>query len=113
MISAGADMLQRMGAGQMRIGHTDEDDGEPVVWYVTAFFKLPGTWEAAGAMSPASAMFRLLERAMDGGTCQHCKRPTGVVDDTQAADMPGTELICWYAFDPELTKFRRSCEGET
>lgn len=111
MIGACADMLGRLGVSQLRVGWSDEEDGEPIVWYATAHFRIPDAWEAAGAMTPDSAMFRLCERATDGGTCLHCNRPTGIVDDQQASDMPLNELFCWYAYDPELQKFRRSCEG--
>lgn len=111
MVKACADMLQRMGIGELRVGHSDPEDGEPVMWYAMAFFRVPGGWEAAGAMSPERAMFRLCERATDGGHCLHCNKPTGIVDDAQASDMPLNALFCWYAYDPELQKFRRSCEG--
>lgn len=115
MVKVCADLLRRMGVGQLRVGHSDEGDGIPVVWYATASFRTAGgAWEAAGAMTPERAMFRLCERACDGGKCLHCKRPTGVVDDTAAADMPAGDpmgLVCWYAYDPELKTFRRSCEG--
>ncbi len=111
MVVACAQMLERMGIGQLRVGHSDEEDGEPVIWYATAYFRVPGAWEAAAAMNPGRAMFRLCERAMDGGTCLHCGKPTGIVDDAQASDMPMNALVCWYAYDPELKKFRRSCEG--
>ena len=111
MIKACVDMLGRMGATQMRFGYSDPEDGEPVVWYATAHFRVPGGWEAAAAMTPDRAMYRLCERATDGGTCTHCGKPTGIVDDAQASDMPANALICWYAYDPELVRFRRSCEG--
>lgn len=113
MVKACADLLQRIGAREMRVGHSDPEDGQPIVWYATASFRsADNAWEAAGAMSPDRAMYRLCERVCDGGTCTHCARPTGIVVDTQAADMPGTALVCWYAYDPELQTFRRSCEGK-
>lgn len=111
MVTASADLLQRSGVGELRVGHSDPDDGEPVMWYAMAFFRTADVWEAAGAMSLARAMFRLCERVCDGGTCQHCGRPTGVVDNARAADMPLTEMMCWYAYDAELRTFRRACEG--
>lgn len=111
LVTASADLLQRVGVGELRVGHSDPGDGGPVMWYAMAFFRTAGAWEAAGAMSPGRAMFRLCERACDGGTCTHCGRPTGVVDDAQASDMPANALVCWFAYDPELHTFRRSCEG--
>jgi hypothetical protein len=111
LLQACVEMLGRVGVSELRIGYSDPDDGEPVVWYATAHFRTAGAWEAAAAMRPERAAFRLCELAMDGGTCTHCGRPTGIVDDTQASNMPANALICWYAYDPELARFRRSCEG--
>jgi hypothetical protein len=107
---AAIDMVGRMGGRDIRIGFSDEEDGEPVVWYACATFKQGGA-EAAGALSPDRAAIRLVEQLADGGTCTHCLRPTGCIDDAQASDMPMNKLICWIAYDPELRKFRRSCEG--
>jgi len=111
LVAACAEMLGRMGVGELRVGYTDPDDGEPVAWYAMAYFRVQGAWEAAGAMTPDRALYRLCEQVMDGGHCTHCGRPTGVVDDARAADMPANDQICWYALDPELKRFRRECEG--
>jgi hypothetical protein len=65
-------------------------------------------------MTPWRALFRLCEAVMDGGKCAHCGKPTSV-DDKPASDMLEqlTAVVCFYRFDPELSTFRRSCEGQT
>ena len=123
------DLIRRTGSDYFEIrycdGH-DEDAGKPpVVWIALAHWPAmelessegerdhrPEHFEAAGGLSPWHAVFRLCEAVVDGGTCQHCSRPTGV--DDQPADavlQASSAFICWYRFDPELKTFRRSCEG--
>lgn len=114
------DMLGRTGARDFRIGYTPAEDGTPVVWYATASWKqpveagklgLPRTvHEAAAAMDPLAAVFRLAEAVIDGGVCTHCGRPT-IFDPTAE---PGVleAMGCVYAWDPELATFRRGCEGD-
>ena len=103
------DLLGRTGAGAFQIRFCDEE--QPIVWIACA--KWGDVWQAAGGMSPFQAVLQLAESAMDGGTCTHCQKPTGVDDRpidgfiTRAT----SELICWYRYDPELSTFRRSCEG--
>lgn len=110
-ITAGCDMLRRTGVREVQIRYAD--DQEPVIWFVV------GTWERNGRLipqvgadfTPRGAMFALLERVMDGGTCQHCKRPVGV-EENWGLDLSGAinEIVCWYVYDPELKTFRRGCE---
>lgn len=122
---AGLDLLRRTGIREFSIRYSDDE--QPTVWMVV------GTWrfgersdgnvgpvatggelrsDCGGGMTPLSALMRLLDQTIDGGTCMHCRKPTGVVDDfTQT--MPLGNHICWYQFDPELVTFRRGCEGET
>lgn len=105
---AAVDLLGRSGAETFQIRYSD--DPEPVVWVVDAKWKAGR--ECAGALNPLDAILRLLEQVMDGGLCTHCHRPTGVCDDwTQ--EMPMTEVVCWYMYDPEMQTFRRGCEGDT
>jgi hypothetical protein len=101
-----------MGAKEFRIGYSDEEDGEPVVWYATASFSRPGGvyHDATAAMDPLAAAFRLVELFCDGGTCTHCAKPTGVVMEP-GHSMPGQRMVCWFAYDPEMHTFRRGCEG--
>jgi hypothetical protein len=107
----------RVPAALMLLGHTGADKSQvryceeetPVVWIAAACWG--DTWEAAAGMTPRSAVFRLCDQVVDGGTCVHCRRPTGFSPDWDP--MPLSRLICWYKWDPELQVFRRSCEGET
>lgn len=107
------DLLRRCGSSTFRIEHTDEDN-PPIVWVAVAEFAWmgDGVFEAAAAPDPYRAVYRLAEQCVDGGTCAHCRRPTGVLDefDDPTQRMPG---VCWYVYDPELDTMRRGCEGST
>lgn len=119
---AAVDVVRRTGASEIQIRY--QDDEQPTVWVACAkHFQVGGVpvvegtpgaalaWEAAGGMSPYRAVYRLAESLIDGGYCAHCKRGSGIADEL--GDMPLSEAICWYQWDPELETFRRSCEGET
>jgi hypothetical protein len=120
---AGVKLIERTGARSFRIGHSDDDDGDPVVWYATATWSVtssgrPGAataHEAAGAIHPVVAVMRLCDQVITGGQCAHCHQPT--IFDENPADTPFDALLdamgCVYAWDPELRTFRRSCEGDT
>lgn len=124
---AGIKLLERTGIQSFRIGHTDEDDGDPVIWHATATWGIsPSTGrpmprggriqhEAAGALHPLTAVMRLCELVVDGATCIHCLQHT--IFDENPMDTPFDDLLnaigCVYAWDPELKTFRRGCEGDT
>jgi hypothetical protein len=117
---AGVDLIRRVGALQFQIRYSDDE--QPAIWVAVAGFNLnhgrpvPAKqkgklhWESASALDPTIAILRLCESLIDGGTCQHCQRPTGFTPDLDR--MPLDELVCWYQFDPELATFRRGCEGD-
>lgn len=122
---AAVQLLERTGATTFRIGYSDEDDGDPIVWYAVATWRTidaahnvhrTGAAEAAASLHPTDAVLRLCEQVIDGGTCAHCGQPT-IFD----ADPPSTDVVtgilermgCRYAWDPELATFRRGCEGDT
>lgn len=120
--TAAVDLIGRTGATTFRIGYSDEDDGPPTVWYATAVWvsqAAPGgpdtRAEAAAAMDPLSAVLRLCEQVIDGGTCTHCGQRT-IFDPDPPTDDVVSDILdkmgCRYAWDPELATFRRSCEGE-
>ena len=120
---AGVQMIERTGARSFRVGYSAPDEGEPVVWYAVASYGLnPSTGrpmprggrithEASAALDPVRAVLRLCEQLIDGGTCAHCGRHTIFVADSDTAVLD--ELGCVYAWDPELSTYRRNCEGET
>lgn len=106
---AAVQMIERTGAQSFRVGFTPDEDGPPVVWYAVAEWS-GNRAEAAAAMTPLDAVFRLCEQVIDGGICAHCHRATIFVSDmeTDLLDLLG----CVYSYDPELRKFRRDCEGD-
>jgi hypothetical protein len=127
--AAAVELIGRTGADHFEIrycdGH-DEDAGKPpVIWIALAHWPAmelessegsrdhrPEHFEAAGGLSPWRAVFRLCEATIDGGTCQHCHRPTTVDDKPADGALLALEAaFCAYRFDPELKTFRRACEG--
>jgi hypothetical protein len=115
---AGVDMLRRTGAQSFQLRYSDDE--EPVVWVAVAAYsavnpltgKQAEHYECAGALNPTAAIMRLCEQLIDGGTCQHCGRPTIFNTDSQPGDLLNA-VGCVYAYDPELKTFRRDCEGDS
>ncbi|MCU1679223.1 MAG: hypothetical protein JWM93_3981 [Frankiales bacterium] len=107
---AAVDLIGRTGAVDFQIRYCDEDP--PVVWIAVASYRNgeQQVQEAAAAMRPVEAVFRLCAQLIDGGTCAHCGRGTGFHEDVDT--LPAHELVCWYQWDPELATFRRGCEGD-
>jgi len=97
------ELIGRTGAEEFQIRYCEEE--QPLVWVAAARWR--GTWEAAGAMNPVRAVFRLADIVIDGGTCTHCHRPTAFEPDV-GATWPA--FLCPYQWDPELATFRRGCE---
>lgn len=92
--------LGRAGALTVQLRRSDVEP--PDLWLAYCQRKLlpqaPATSEVAAGMSPEDAVYRLLERVLDGSTCQHCGRTIGVVE---VEDLPEDELIttlCWYSY---------------
>lgn len=109
VLAAAVDLIGRSGGQEFQVRYDEEQD--PIVWVAVAKLR-GGRWECAGGKTPAEAAVRLAEEIYDEGRCAHCGRVCGVtVDWTQ--DMPLAKIICWQVFDPEVKRFRRSCEGET
>jgi hypothetical protein len=105
------DMVGRTGAKTWEIRESEpEHKGSPKVWVAIAGYTSHGKWAhlVDASLAPTNAVFKLLEQAVDGNECQHCKRPAGITADFKG--MPVPEAICWYQFDPELSSFRRGCE---
>lgn len=116
--AAAVEMLGRTGADSFQIRYCEEE--EPVAWIAVAHWPLidkpdvsvPEHFEVTAGLTPWRAVFRLCEAVMDGGTCRHCHKPT-MVDDKPPDDLLSVfeANVCSYRFDPEMSTFRRSCEG--
>ncbi len=109
--TAAVDLLGRSGAKGFQIRYDDEQD--PIVW-VAVVTDMRGA-ETAAAFSPLGAVMRLLGLVIDplrGAKCAHCGRPSDVTDDWANAPT-SSGPVCWFVFDPETARFRRSCEGDT
>jgi len=117
---AAAKLIGRTGARSFQIRYSDDE--EPTVWMAVGEWSISNgrpvanggkqTFEAAAGMDPLTAVLRLLDQMVDGGMCTHCNRPTGITDHWQS-EMPMSDTVCWYTYDPELEEYRRSCEGDT
>jgi hypothetical protein len=101
--------LPRLGVQQVQIRYSDED--LPVVWMAVAV--TPVGMDAAAGLNPNTALRRLAEQLVDGGTCTHCHCPTMIDFDFANArtrfNIRTNPPVCWYVHDPELNTFRRSC----
>jgi len=109
--AAAVDLLRRTGATNFRIGYSDEDDGDPIVWY--AVVNYPQGNEADAGLNATTAVLRLCERVIDGGKCTHCGRPTIFDPDFSMGDVMDSVLDkmgCRYKWDAETASFVRSCE---
>lgn len=104
---AAVKLLGDLGVAEFQIRYDEEQD--PIVW--VAVGRWGATFEVAGGMTPISAITRLLGAVADGGLCTYCKRPTGITFEWEH-DMPLSDIVCWWVYDPELEQFRRGCEAE-
>lgn len=107
-LTAAIEMLHRTGSTQFQLRYSDDE--KPTIWLAVG--KWGQHYETAAGLGPLTATIRLAELVIDGGQCAHCRKPCGLWDRWQETPPLHTHL-CWYVFDPELAKFRRSCEGET
>ena len=105
---AAIDLVRRTGAADIRIGFSDPEDGEPTVWYSCATYPQLNGAEAAAALDPLNALFRLCTQVIDGGVCTHCRKPSIFIEDMDTAILD--QMGCVYAWDPEMKVFRRQCE---
>jgi hypothetical protein len=108
-LAAAVKLLYRTGAQTYRAGYSDPDDGEPTVWYACAVWP-SGRADAGAGLNPLTATLHLCEQVIDGGECTHCGQVTMFAAD--ADDRILNRLGCVYAWDPELSTFRRGCEGD-
>lgn len=115
---AGVDLLRRTGMKEFQIRYDDEQ--EPVVWIALASYTIHNGrpsksgkinhHQPGSGMTPLAAVLDLCDKAMTGGSCTHCGRPTMFDENFGAALLDA--YFCWYQWDPELETFRRGCEGD-
>jgi hypothetical protein len=104
------DLLTRTGATRFDLGYDDGDTIEGrCIWLAAATYG--DQWEVGAAQHPVMAVQRLVEQLLDGATCTHCHRPTGVVHDIEPTPVLDL-LVCVHQWDPELATYRRGCEGD-
>jgi hypothetical protein len=114
---AAIDVVRRTGADQFQIRYSDDE--QPVVWMAVVGWRVnkdgvPAphgagrAFEAAAAVQPDWAIYRLAEQIVDGGTCAHCGRPTGFNPDV--AHEPLEAIICWWTWDPETSTYVQACQ---
>jgi hypothetical protein len=109
---AAIDFIRSWGARKVQVRYSDDE--KPDLWMVAAFFDGKNRHSIKGMevevdLTPVRAAMRLCERIADGRKCRYCNRPIGLEPDSLAT-MPLNQVICWYQYDPELKKIRRSCE---
>lgn len=103
IVKAAVELIGRAGADEFRFRVCEEDNPRICL----AYARWGETWVAAGGMNPRTAVFRLAEEVIDGGTCVRCNRPAGfygLIDE-----MPLSHAVCWYQYDPGARKFIRGC----
>ncbi|MGE0342544.1 MAG: hypothetical protein AB7O86_05710 [Porticoccaceae bacterium] len=107
-LKASVDMLRRTGAVEVQIRWSDDE--EPTVWMAVA--RMNDGWDTASASTAGMAAYRLAELLLDGSRCVHCGRVSSLYDDFSDSVDEQVPFICWYVFDPETERFRRSCEHD-
>lgn len=108
-------LQESVGAVEFQLRYSDDE--QPTIWMAAGHIKVQVVgrygrkiWECAAAMTPHAAVIRLCEQLVDGGTCVKCWRPCSFTEDFDDAMLLDT-LTCRRAYDPELKKIRRGCEG--
>jgi hypothetical protein len=109
IVVAALNLIGQTGAKAVRVRY--QDDEPPTVWVALAEYGGERSLLGAG-LSPLAAVLDLCETVIDGGECQYCKKPTGLVGPDDLFPDLLDDVICWYAWDPELSTFRRGCEGD-
>ena len=104
---AAVDMIGRTGAENVQIRYSDDET--PMVWFVVASYP-GGRWEVDAGDHPVTAILRLCERLIDGGTCAHCRKPSAFDPSRSFDGAFADQHLCWQQWDPELGRCRRGCE---
>lgn len=121
--SGALQLLERSGMRSFSLRWDEPEDDLPVAWVAVALWHIdpvarrPVPEPTFGsqrvvkmgvAPDPVEAIVDLAAKAIDGGTCVHCGKMTGLEEAFDMPEMIG-EIICWQQWDPELAVFRRSC----
>lgn len=119
LLTASIDMVRRCGALSVQVRWSD--DPPPTVWLCVVELKLnmqnrPVPRDQVGrkthvveaSLLPWEAAFKLAESLVDGGRCQHCGRPAGVLRPGSRVP-PRSRPICWYRMPQGGKEFVRDC----
>lgn len=82
------------------------------VWICAVEF--PGDrWEVCAGRSLGVAAFRLLEKCIDNGICNHCNRAVSTESNwaNPSIEPSNDGLICVYIYDPSTKQFLRGCDN--
>lgn len=116
---AAVDAIAHTGAKNFEIRWCEEQD--PTVWFALSTHISGGQERQSiyAGFNPTEATIGLAEKLIDGGVCAHCLKMTIFEPDWTAPMIRNFKIgdidvyHCTYQYDPEMKKFRRSCEGET
>ncbi len=77
---AALDLLGRTGMRSFDLRY--EDSHEPGAWVALAEWRVGdrSAWNIGAGFSPTGAVRDLLEKAVDGGLCVHCRHQTAVME---------------------------------
>lgn len=113
---AAVDVIRRTGAQSFQIRYSDDE--QPVIWMAVVTWRInkdgiPAKHgahrasEAAAALAPDSAIYRLANQIIDGGQCAHCGRPAAFNEDVDHEPMG--DVLCWWTWDPETSRYVQAC----
>lgn len=102
------ELLRRCGLTGLQMRYSDDE--KPVVWMAVACVGEAG-YAVAASFDPEKAIDNLSEEMIDGGACNHCGRPAGVMHEL--GSMPAAREICWYQYDPSLKRYARHCAEQS
>jgi hypothetical protein len=118
-LAAASSLVGRTGARSftLRYSEPDEEEDGPTVWIAIAAFGREDEeiHSVAGALDPLSAMIRLLDELIDGGTCGKCGKATSFWqhEDPDMTAVPRViegRPVCWFTWDAASEKFLRDCD---
>jgi hypothetical protein len=113
---AAIDVIRRTGAESVQVRYSDDE--QPVVWMCVVTWRVNRDGvptkhgagrghDAAAALRPDKAVYRLANQIVDGGTCAHCGKPTAFNEDV--AHEPLSDVLCWWTWDPEVGRYVQAC----